>query len=386
MPARTTLSRLRLARSVVVALASALTWTARADAVPARVILPDADNLQYMSFWVAKGAGYFREEGADVELLIASAPPLTEEIVRRGEAPFAVLPPPMYIDLIAEKFPIVLVANLLQNDPINLVVRRSFFEAKKLRTDVPVGERLKAIEGATIGIAPNPPSRLRALFASQGLDADLSITMKIIRGPDQNAAFANHEVDVLYAHTPYVETALVEQDAVLLVNQSAGEVPQLATRQIHGLVVTRAFANANPKLVLGMTRAIYRAQKLVHASQAAAVDALAREFPSMSRARLEKIVSLYAPAIPDTPAVAADRIAPSLAVFPATRQPPDLSAIPLADFVDASFAAEAVKSVDAPPPKARILLIAPIAAAVALVFAIALWALRSRRRRVATAS
>lgn len=49
-------------------------------------------------------------------------------------------------------------------------------------------------------------------------------------------------MDAIYAHTPYLGTAVVEQDGVLIVNQSAGEVPELADRQIHMLVTTREYA------------------------------------------------------------------------------------------------------------------------------------------------
>ena len=160
--------------------------------------------------------------------------------------------------MISERCPWVLVANLLENDAINLVVRRTVAEERQLSKDLPLKERLKKLAGIRVGVAPNPPARLRALFAAEGLDADRDVEMVILRGREQNEAFADGRVDALYAHTPYLEKALVDQDAVMIVNQSAGEAPQLAVRQIHALLVSRRMANAERETVVALTRAIAR--------------------------------------------------------------------------------------------------------------------------------
>lgn len=307
-----------------------------------RVIVPVRDNLQYISFWVAKGAGYFRDEGIELVLSIPDDPNGAKDLLVEKDAPAAVLSPPMYLELIAEEFPLVLVANLLQNDPINLVVRRSILEQRKLSPEAPIAERVCGLKGLRIGIAPNPPTRLRALFAEYGMDADRDVEMVTLRKSGQNTGFADNVVDALYAHTPYLEKAIVDQDAVLLINQSAGEVPSLWLRQIHALTFAREFTEANPSTVTAMTRAIYRAQLLIHADAAAAVDALLAEFPSKERRHLEAIVRIYAPAVPDSPAVSVDGLKPALSMFPATRQVPKLDGIDLRMFVAPQFA-EAVR-------------------------------------------
>jgi NitT/TauT family transport system substrate-binding protein len=314
---------------------------ARAASRDVRVLVPDDDNLQYMSFWVAKASGFFANEGLEVTVVAPKAPQETRGLFERGETNIAVLPPPMYLELIAAHFPLVLVANLLQNDPINLVVKRSAWESRKLSRDAPIGERLRALRGLRIGVAPNPPSRLRALFAAYGLDADHDIEMRIFHGREQNEAFARGDVDALFAHTPYVEQALVDQDAMLLVHMSGGEVPTLAARQIHALAFTKQMANDSPSTAAAMVRAIARAQALIHTDRASAVGALVREFPGRNPRHIERIVELYAPAIPETPEVSADGFMPQLALFPAGRPAPSLTGIDLTSYVAPSFAHDA---------------------------------------------
>ena len=340
---------------------------------PVKVLVPDGDNLQYMSFWLAKGAGYFDDEKIDIELVVPPSPSQALPYFLQSKADVAVLPPPVYLQLISQQFAFSLVANLLANDPIDLIVRRSVYDERKLSATAPMADRLRGIHGLRVGVAPNPPRRLRALFASQGLDADKEIEMVILHGKEQNAAFADKKVDALYCHTPYLEAALVDQDAVVLVNQSAGEVPQLATRQIHALAVTRQYRDGNAPIVAALVRAVARAERLIHADRAAAVTALAHEFPQMNRRHLETIVGLYEPAIPLAPRVSVDAVLPGLALFPAAQIPPDLTGIDLAPYIDAHFADDA-----ASPPSTRRwppALAAAIAALMAGVF------LARRRRR-----
>jgi ABC-type nitrate/sulfonate/bicarbonate transport system substrate-binding protein len=370
-----------------------VTPVAQASAAPAaapvhvRVLVPDGDNLQYLAFWVAEGAGYFADEGIAPDLVIPELPAQAMAKMLVGEAPVAVLPPPVYLQLIADKFPIELVANLLQNDPIDLVVRRSVFDERKMSATAPLRDRLLSLKGLRVGIAPGPPVRLRALFASEGLDADALVQIVMRHGKDQNEAFVHGECDALYAHTPFVETALDDEDAVVLVNQSAGEAPPLAMRQIHALVARRDFLVLERPVVVGMVRALARAEQLVHADRAAAEEAVMRAIPSLDRRHLHTLVGLYQPAIPETPRVSVEGLAPALALFPSSRTAPSLDGIPLADFVAPGVLDEAMGRTTASQPPPEVPRVAPttrlqgavaLGAAIALAVVLVLWR-RSRR-------
>jgi NitT/TauT family transport system substrate-binding protein len=338
---------------------SLLTAATPVSAEPARtqvrVLVPDNDNLQYLAFWAAKGAGYFDDEGIDIDLVVPEVPAAAIAKAIAGEAPMAVLPPPQYLELIADRVPLVLVANLLRNDPINLVVRRSVFDQRGMNAAAPLRDRLLSLQGLRVGVAPGPPTRLRALFSSVGLDVDSVVKVVIRHGKDQNDAFAHDECDALFAHTPFLEKALDDQDAVMLVDQSGGDVPELAMRQIHGLLARREYLDAHRSTVLGMTRALARGEKLVHADLAATEEAVMHALPSLDRRHLHTMLGVYQPAVPETPVVGTEGLAPALALFPASRKPPSLEGIPLADFVDPTVLAEAMGAPPAPrPPAARV--------------------------------
>lgn len=310
---------------------------------PVRVIVPDRANLQFLNLWVALGAGYFQEEGLDVQVVVPPNPQASPQLLLQGQGDVALLQPPIYIQQIAQGQPILVFANLLQNDPINLIVRKEVAEARKLDPDAPLAERLKGLQGLRIGVAPNPPTRLRILFASAGMDIDRDI-QTVILGEERQRAFAGNPVDALYAHTPFLEKALVEQGAVLLVNQSRGDIPEVAGLAGHALVTTRDYAAAKPDVVLALTRGVYRAQQLIHADLKAAADALFRSgVDGLERRFVETLLPIYQPAIPKTPKVDIAAIQKSNAnFFPLTRGPADLSKVNLADYIAPQFAEQAV--------------------------------------------
>ena len=300
-----------------------------------RVAIPTNDNLQFMSFWTAQGAGFFDDEGLDVQPVFPPIPDQAGQFMLQGQADVALLPPPMYLPLIEEGQPILLFANLIENDQINLIVRQDFATEHNLSTDLPLRDRLEAIQGMRVGVAPGPPTRLRVLFDSVGLDADSDIEMVIIYGAEQNQAFGDGTIDALYAHTPYLEQALVRQDAVVLVNQSAGEVPALANRQSHSLVTTRLYAAAQRDKLMKLTRAVHRAQQLIHTDENAVVEALFESgVPGLDRTLVETIVKLYSPAIPESPVVSIKGVEKALDLFPAHRTAPDFTGVDLRDYVD----------------------------------------------------
>ena len=302
-------------------------------ALPLHVILPEAKNLQNLSYWVAVGAGHFHDEGIDVIVDVAETPGEVGKLLARDDAQVAVLPPPIYIDLISERKPWRLVANLLKNDPINVIVRRATVEARHLRLEAPVAERLRALHGVRIGVPPGPASRFSALVRAVGLDPAKDFDVVVMTGHEQNDALASGRVDALFAHTPFLERALLDQDMVMVVNQSAGEVPEVAFTQIHVLAVKADFAANKPELVRALYRAIARAEKLIHTDPAAATAAICKALPELPRRNVEALVRLYQPAVPATPEVSVAGIEAALKLYPATKVPPDLHGIDLHAFV-----------------------------------------------------
>jgi ABC-type nitrate/sulfonate/bicarbonate transport system substrate-binding protein len=322
-----------------------LSAAAAAEPTPLRIEVPKAGNLQYFTLWVALGAGAFQQEGLVPQLVIDGTPQDAGRALLKDEADVAVLPPPMFLGAMAEGKPILLFASLLANEPIDFVVRKEIAEARHLSTAASLRDRLQALKGIKVGVAGGPPPRLQALFASVGMNANEDIDMVLVWGRDQVQAFASRQVDALFAHTPYLETVLAKHDGVLVADLSGGEVAELAHGQIHALATSRARAQAAPDLIAGATRAIYRAQRLIHSDRKATVDAvLASGVKEFDRTLVETLAAIYSPAVPATPAISLTGIERDAELFPAFPRKPDFSVVKAADFVAPAFVEEAVKA------------------------------------------
>jgi NitT/TauT family transport system substrate-binding protein len=317
--------------------------SAGAPATRIRVGVPERENIQFLTLWVALGAGYFQAEGLDVDLVVATAGNQSGQLLLQNQADVALLQPPVYLGLISQQRPIVLFANLLANDPINLIVRPDIAARRKLDPKAPLLDRLKALKGLRVGVANEPPRRLRVLFGLAGMDVDRDIQMTIVPGEEQNAAFAAGTVDALYTHTPFLEQALVDDGAVLMVNQSSGEVPPLSKGEIHSMAAMRAYADAHGDLILGVTRAIASAERLLHTDPEASARALVKAgIPTPSSKHLSTIIGLYRVAVPATPRVSATAVEHDATLYPARPTMPDFTHVHAADFLAPRFAEEAV--------------------------------------------
>ena len=320
-----------------------------AAAQPLTVVVQDAGNLQFLSFWTALGAGYFADEGLAVKVVTPPTPREVTNMFQADQAQVAVLCPPVYLPLIADGFPLRLIANLLENDPVNLVVRKSILRERHISADQPLAKKLAGLRGLRIGVAGGPLTRLRELFRAAGLNADETVRI-VITGKDQNDLFAKNEIDGIYCHTPHLEEALVRQGAEILVNQSRGEVPVLATRQIHALVATQRFVEEEPQTLVKLSRALMRANDLIRGDAPAAVKAVMRALPGRDPKLVWRLVKIYGPAVPrGAPLVTVEGLKAALALFPARRTPPDLSKVDLTRFIDNRFVDEARRGRPAAP-------------------------------------
>ena len=319
-------------------------WAASSTRTPVRIEVPGDKNLQFFTLWVALGGGYFQQEGLEPKILVDATPRSAGQMLFQGQADVALLPPPMFLGMMAEDKPIVLFASLLANEPINLALRKSIADAGKVSAHAGLRERLQAIMGLKVGLAGEVAPRLRALFASVGMNADKDVQLVTIPGPDQVKAFVDGRIDVLFAHTPYLETVLVQHAAVLLVDTSGGEVPILADGQIHALGTTRVLARTKPEMMAVVARAIYHAQRLIHSDVKGTVDAvLACGAAGTDRRMVEAFAAVYGPAVPRNPKVSLEGIERDAALYPAHPRAPDFARVRAGDYVAPQFAASAVK-------------------------------------------
>lgn len=310
-----------------------------ASLTPVAIEVPSRDNLQFLALWVAVGSGAFERQGLTPQILVAPSTRQSGDMLPHGTANVALLPPPMFLGMMAEDKPIRLFASLLANEPINLVLNRQIAERQKFTPSAPLRQKLDQLHGLRVGLAPEVAPRLRAIYSAAGLNASGELSLVTIPGPQQVKAFAAGQVDMLFAHTPYLETALIRYGAVLAVNASDGEVSGLADGQIHALATTPAMIAERRDLLQRVTTAVSDAERQIHAAGQTALDALMKFGADRLDPRLAAAtMAVYSPAVPESPAISIAGILRDRAIYPAHPRAPDFSVVRVEDFVDNSFA------------------------------------------------
>ena len=260
-------------------------------------------NPQFLVFWVAHASGMFAAAGLDLDLTLAAEQLGAPVALCTGEADLALLPPPLYLRLIADRQPVVCCARLLCNDPVNVVLTPETARGAGITAGMATAEAIRRLAGLRLGVAPGPAGRLRALCAWAGVDPG-GIDIVTLPGPEQNPAFACRAVDGLYAHTPHLEHALVDDLGVLAVHASRGDIPPTAVAQVHAAVVSRELASKAPEAVGALAGALALSMEALRDADPRAAEALAAwGFPGLNRVHLERMLEVYRPAIPPSPLV-----------------------------------------------------------------------------------
>lgn len=347
------------------------------------IAVHERDNLQHLVLWtaMAKAAPLFEREGVDVEIVVPAKGTTPDAMVARGEADAAILAPGAYLHLVSEKAPIVIVANVFRNDGYALVVRRAVAEARKVTGEGAIRDRLAALKGATIGVPAAAFGRFKALLASQGLDIDKDVKAEVLLARHQETSFRDAKVDAIFVATPALDKAVIAAGGVVVVNDARGEVPELANRQTHVMAVSQRVLAQRRPVIAAAVRAIAAAEKRIHTSPGDVAADLAKSMPARDAKEIEAVVRLYEPAVPDSPEVRAQDLAPALALIPESIPKPNIAGIDLAPFVATDLAASSSSGsrFGSVPSLAWIGIAAAVLSVVALVVV-------SRRRRRVSAS
>jgi ABC-type nitrate/sulfonate/bicarbonate transport system substrate-binding protein len=108
------------------------------------------------------------------------------------------------------------------------------------------------------------------------------------------------------------------------------------------LAATRDYAAAHPDVLLAVTRAIARAENVLHTDADAAARALLKAgIPAPSPKHLATIVDIYRAAVPATPRVSAAAVERNATLYPARPAMPDFTKVHAADFIAPAFAEQA---------------------------------------------
>lgn len=243
----------------------------------ALTLTQSTSGFLYLPSYVAEGAGFYEDNGLDMEIVDLGGGSESIAAIVGGSADIALSAYSSLVNAREEGAPIITVGALMSQYASNLVMSGSAAEAAGITADSSVEEKIAALKGLTIGIT-SPGSGtdqlIRFMLTSEGLDPDNDATiLPIGGGSEMLAAFKQGQIDAFALSSPTSNLAVAEDDGILLFNLSEGEYPPLDGFLYIVSMVNESFATDRPEVITCFETAIQQALDLIQDDPDAAMEA-----------------------------------------------------------------------------------------------------------------
>jgi NitT/TauT family transport system substrate-binding protein len=261
------------------------------------------EALSFTSVYAARHLRLFEEEGLVVEMILTQGGGPDTQVLIAGEVQFNAAAPSNLIGAYQEGAPLIGVVNLLNRLIVNGVMHRDVAAQRGITTASPLPDKLAALKGLTVGATR--PGALTAQVAqyalrkgghSVGVDATL---LGVGSGAAMIAALEQRKVDVIFNSPPEPQELVRRGLGVTIMDNTAGEDPDLAEFLQQVLVVRTDYAREQPDTVRRMVRALVRANRWVAEHPTEEVAAILHPFfPQIDEDTLLEATRAVKPGIP----------------------------------------------------------------------------------------
>ncbi len=317
----------------------------RASALTPVTLVQSSLSFNFVPLLVAQTAGYFRQEGIELNVVLAGGGPkaMTGLIGGGGQFSASVL----FDGIMAHRRGLddvrALATLSLFQGP--LVVLADVAKQRGLSLDQPLKQRLEAMKGLRLGITtPGATSDMfmRYLFRSNGMNPDRDLQIVPLGGvSEQIAAMQAGRVDGASCLPP-VDVITARMGLTVNVIDRMKDIPQLAGASYGTLYGLASYNKAHPEVTNGMARAITRATMLIAHDPDAARSATRPFLKSLTSETFDAAWAAYLPDFPTSPDLTEISYNKELefekVVLPASDAP-----VPYAQVVDASFVRRAMQ-------------------------------------------
>ncbi|WP_158931519.1 ABC transporter substrate-binding protein [Acidisphaera sp. S103] len=321
---------------------------ARAAALTPVTIVQSSISFNFVPIYIAQTAGYFKQEGIDLSVVLAGGGPkaMTGLIGGGGQFSASVL----FDGMMAHRRGLTDVRalatlSLFQNP---MAILTTVAKQRGITLDMPLKQRLEAMKGLRIGMTtPGATSDMfmRYLFRANGMNPDRDLQIIPLGGVSaQIAALQAGRVDGCSCLPP-VDVIANTQGLTTEVLDRLKDIPLLSGVTYGTLYGLDSYNKAHPEVTNAMARALARATLLLTHDPDAAKQATRPFLKELDQATYDAAWNTYFPEMPRTLDITSDSFDKELAFEKAVLPARDDAPLKYDDVVDASFVRRAMQQV-----------------------------------------
>lgn len=303
-------------------------------------------GMSFIVQYVALGAGYYKDEGLEPDIVDVSSGTRQAAAVMGGSADFTQLGLPHTLRAVARGGDLVAIGSGFDKYPIALVISKTAAQKLGITEAMPPGEKIKRLHGVTIGITSPGSSTdefMRTIMMVRGMDPDKDVKLQPIGiGAPMVAAMQQGSTDGFAFMSPFTDIAVSRGIGTVIADPMQGNLPEYQDVPYQVITTSRKTVETRRPILLASERAMTRAMLLCHQHPDQAKRIVREYFKEVEEADFNIAFDTYVKAVPTTPVVSPEQVTNTLKMLNLSEKTP-LS--PTYDQVtDMTMAREAAKA------------------------------------------
>jgi ABC-type nitrate/sulfonate/bicarbonate transport system substrate-binding protein len=281
----------RLMAVVAAAAAAAVLWVdaaaAQAPALPVVSVAVSSSSLATAGLRMAENAGLFAKSGMQTKVITMDSGNAAMAALLSGSVQFAVAGPPEALAARARGQDVLIAVNLYRGLAGSVVMSKATAAKLTVKSDAPISERLRALDGLTVAV-PSATSALLGPLKSAAAATGARVKYTYLAQPAMVAALETNAIDAMMASSPFSGVPLLKGTGVLWINGPGGDLPADVSPASSACILTTASAAAANADIVRKFRTVFdELAGLIKQKPDEAKRALAKAYPQLEAAALD---------------------------------------------------------------------------------------------------
>jgi len=337
----------RLLATVLLALAVGASPAAAQPQSQKLTIALAGKALAFIIQYVAIGAGFYKDEGIDPEIVYVASGTRQAAAAMGGSADTTQVGLPHGLEAVAHGGTLVAIGTGFDKYPIALVLTNDAIKRMGITPTMSLDEKIKRLHGLRIGITSPGSSTdefMRTIMGVRGMDPATAVNLQPIGiGAPMVAATEGGSIDGFAFMSPFTDMIVSKGEGQIIADPMQDNVPEYKDVPYQVILTSRNTLATRRPVLLATERALTRAMKLCHDDPAAAKRVVRAFVTDSSDADYSAAFDTYVKGVPTTPVITRAQVANTLKMVNLAEKAPIDP--PFDKVVDNSLAEQAAKDI-----------------------------------------